>query len=409
MSHRENATPINVFCGDDKAAYSTYRATMNLDNVIVSIDDDGDDTEIDPIVDSDSIASSAFESACDDGDVADEMLHANLASMNLNGVDKSGEMLDTANDSDSDESISFDLWTNREELVEIDHIPDSDDEKFGQIDNILEFFRHDDVVMVRYRSNEYYVGSLDLTQMEYLQLQQIDHINVQLKIDQHCIKIDAHNVLSIECIDVPTKQVGDFPHYEIMKMIKLVRIQFSIDEPLLAKYNGTIYTVGITLYNEYKELIETTRYPFGTIAIRLNESRVVCDNQKRIIDVNTPNTYRKNQVIVIGGTMEYDSNYLQAKDGLCGPYSRYVINYMLDMSFEKVDVKLIFSSEHDDCDEIFAENNYPFEEKNDAIALASTKASPQKTKKRRSEGERSPKVEINRKNSAKLDDVDENE
>lgn len=382
--------------GDEEATYENG-ATMNSNTValfaaVTDIDDDeyGDSwaingAQIYPTIESGSNDNLEFESACGDEVFAEEILHENLASMTLDDVcEDAADRNYNGNDSDSDESISFDLWNNHEELIQVDHKPidDSDEETFEEIDNNLEFFRSDDVVKVRYRHNEYYVGSLDLTKIEYLKLQQISEINVQLKVDPSYIKIDEHNVFNIVCIEVKEKQAGELDYCDMMKRIKMVRIQFSISEPLLAKYDDKIYVVGVTLYNEYKEIIERTRYPFGTVAIRLYQHRIVCDNQKRTIDVTAPNYYRnKDQICVIGGTFKYDSRFLQKCDKLSGPYSRYVINYMPDMSFEKVDVKLIFSSEHDECCEVYAENDYPFGQIGNAMPPASSMQMQRKPKK----------------------------
>lgn len=222
----------------------------------------------------------------------------------------------------------------------------------------------DKLVVAEFGGKNYFVGVLDLTEEEYLRLSQITEISVELIFHRKDILINQtfQDVLHIKRI--PERNQTQDPsnqHHQYVKCfaeINLVRIQFSMNEPRLAKYDNNIFIVGKHLHTEYNNLLDKSNT--NCTAIRLNEKRIVIDNEKRIIDVNQVNVISlKESICVINGTTVYDDQFM--KKFSRNEYSRYIINYNPYISIEKVEEMLIYSSDHDNCSEIYAEFNFPFD------------------------------------------------
>lgn len=277
-----------------------------------------------------------------------------------------GSSIDTESDSDSEPFTYEDLWLdhhNGNNGLEATNLSDCLNQSFENNEVEMEFYSTNESVMIRCQGKEYHVGAIDLTEVEHSKLQQINEVSVQLTIHSDHIKIDRHNVLNIQRIkERVVEPDSNFAHNQLSAAINLVRIQFSESEPLLARYNDTIYTVGPRLHSEYVELMDLTTKPFGTIALKLNKKRIICDDANRIIDVTTSQAYAGQKICIINGCFKYDDQFLNDWEESCDGFSRFIINHKPDVSFEKVDVKLLFASDHDDCDEIYAEQNYPFNE-----------------------------------------------
>lgn len=273
---------------------------------------------------------------------------------------------DSATDAESEEEFTYDelFGTRADDAPENGQLPDYLDRSLDENDVEMEFYRGDDSVMIRCHEKEFYVGTMDLTETERLKLMQLSEVHVRLTVDLDHVIIDRHNVLDIRRIGPRVVQPdSSFAHSQLSAKINLVRIQFSVSEPLLARYADIIYTVGPRLHCEYVELIEQTTMSFGTVALKLNKNRIICDDKNRVIDVTTSHTFAGKKICLIRGKFAYDDEFEQNCGPLCDGLSRYVLNDKPDISLEKVDVKLIFASEHDDCDEIYAEPNYLFNEK----------------------------------------------
>lgn len=316
-------------------------------------------------------------------------------------------------ESDSDESLtSENLWGNGNDEIDDGqilrfpvHVQTSYDDEDRMVP--LTFYVKNDRPIVRIYDNEYNVGFLDLAYNEAMKLQQITDIHVRLEIHQSLIKIDEHNVLDIQRIEGRDENPSHLPVSQEQVPAKMVRIQFSISEPLLAKYQNMIYTVGKKLYNEYRELIEFTQVPFGTAAIRLYQNRIVCDNENRIIDIISANSYTSGRVCFMKGCYEYDSTFLQTCGQLCSGHSRYIITTDPHIAIEQVDLKLIFSSDYDDCCEIYAENDFMFS----ALSRKKYELVPEKSplsrrRSRTNSGRRSRTSSVRTNNSESSEDLE---
>lgn len=316
-------------------------------------------------------------------------------------------------ESDSDESLTSDnLWGNRNDEIDDgqiirfpEYVQAADDSEDRMIP--LVFFLENDRPVVRIYDSEYNVGFLDLSYKEAMKLQQITDINVRLEIPQSLIKIDKYNVVDIQRIEGRDENPSHLSINQEQFATNMVRIQFSISEPLIAKYQNMIYTVGKRLYNEYRELIEYTQVPFGTAAIRIYQNRVVCDNENRVIDIVSSNSYSSGRVCFMKGSFEYDSQFLQTYGQLCSGHNRYIIGTDPYISIEKVDLKLIFSSNYDDCCEIYAENNFMFS----ALSRKKFELLPEKSplsrrRSRTNSGRRSRTSSVRTSNSESSEDLD---
>lgn len=228
----------------------------------------------------------------------------------------------------------------------------------------LGFFMKNGQPMVCMYGTEYSAGSLDLTYAETLEMQEMNENGpqVQLNIHHSCIKVDNYNVLDIERIR--NRDFG-FPcvlsKYNLPIWDHMVRIELSMTKPLMAKYEDVIYTVGKQLLNEYRDLTNSSQVPFGVNIFRLYKNRLVIDNENRVIDVSTTNTYTPGQVCFIKGSFKLDRKFLEKCAQRFPQFKRYVIKCSRPyFTLEQVDLRLVYSSKFDDCSEIYAESDSMF-------------------------------------------------
>lgn len=227
----------------------------------------------------------------------------------------------------------------------------------------LGFFLQKGQSMICMYGNIYRAGFLDLTYAEMLELEELKNgAEVQLNIHHSCIKVDNHNVLDIERF-----RDRDFgfscvlAKYRLPIWEQMVRIELSMTNPLMARYENAVYMVGKQLLKEYRNLTKSSQIPFGVNILRLYKNRLIIDNESRSIDVSTTNTYEPGKVCFVNGSFRLDRKFLEKFGQRTPELKRYVINSSwCHFSMEKVDPRLVFSSKFDDCSEIYAENDFLF-------------------------------------------------
>lgn len=229
----------------------------------------------------------------------------------------------------------------------------------------VKFSINNDQFMAEYNRIKYQIGHLDLIEKEHSYLKIITEAPIELEFNPNEIIIHQ-NLLNITRIKEPVRPEVLNPNNEVnigFAMLNLVRIQFSANEPFLAKYENTIYFVGKKLYREYVYLLSRTHKNAGT-AIRICRDRINVDTQSRTLDVFKISTIISSKnVCVISG-----DNSQQTEFPAHNSIRRYMVNNNPPHEIVEIEPALLYSSVHDNCTEIYAENNFPFKKyKKEAI------------------------------------------
>ncbi|XP_055301141.1 putative helicase mov-10-B.1 isoform X2 [Sitodiplosis mosellana] len=230
---------------------------------------------------------------------------------------------------------------------------DDDSESELDISHTVTFFIDDDQKpMCEYNDTEYEIGHLDLTTEEVSYLKRISEASIDLEFNPSNIVV-RHNRLCVQRIVEQQKPSSSNNASNLwFAVLNLVRIQFSVNEPFLAKYENEIWFVGRKLHEEYMQLLIRTNKNTGT-AIRLCKSRIDVNKQSRTLDVVESVQFdEQSEVCVISGQKATPNK------NSCSQFRRYVINSNPCQVLE-VDLALLHSSEHDDCMEIYAEKDFP--------------------------------------------------
>ena len=232
---------------------------------------------------------------------------------------------------------------------------DYDSDSGADVLHTVTFYIDDDQQpMAEFNHNTYRIGHLDLTPEEYSYLRMISEAPIQLDFNPSNI-VMQHNRLCIKRIEDQQKSSipSDATHLWFA-VLNLARIQFSVNEPFLAKYQNEIYFVGRKLYEEYMQLLLHTNKIPGT-AIRLNKNRIVVDVLTRTLDViESISIDRQSEVCIISGPNKMPKT--NPRDA--SQYRRYIINSNACEILE-VDQTLLHSSDHDHCMEIYAGMDFP--------------------------------------------------
>lgn len=208
-----------------------------------------------------------------------------------------------------------------------------------------------------YDGTEYRIGFLDLTANERARMQMISQTEIHLTFKSNNIWIHD-NRFYIKRITEREVSPNAQPFESMYEQLNLGRVQFSSTEPFFAKYENEVYFVGELLYHEYSELLKQTKKCAGT-AIRIGHDRLTIDYAKQILDVKNAIPFRNQQEIcVIKGT--FDKYKFQDEYPLTG-YQRCMICDK-PWTLLEVEPELLHSSNYDDCTEIYADADYPFDD-----------------------------------------------
>lgn len=280
-----------------------------------------------------------------------------LANHTLNCAQSNAIEIESA-DSDDDSFYSNLFGDSKQTYVSAptDTFPcndDSDSEADG-LHTVTFYIDDDQQPMAEFNDRTYRIGQLDLTPDEYFYLKMISEAPIQLDFNLSNV-VMHHNRLCIQRIEDQQKTLisSDESHLWF-EFLNLARIQFSVNEPFLAKYQNEIYFVGRKLCEEYMQLLLHTKKNPGT-AIRLNKNRIVVDTLTRTLDViESISIDRQSKVCIISGpnTMPKTSS----RDA--SQYRRYIVNSN-PCEILEVDQALLHSSEHDHCMEIYAGKDFP--------------------------------------------------
>lgn len=284
---------------------------------------------------------------------------------------QSDDVEDSVSDESDDESFYKNLFVDsKPEYVTAptDTFPCEDDSGSEVVlSHTVKFFIDDgqwQQPMAEYNGMKYQIGQLDLTTEELNYLKSISETSIQLDFNPSDI-IVYQNRLHIKRIEEQQKTF-DSKHANNLwfSVLNLVRIQFSRNEPL-AKYENKIYFVGSKLHEEYMYLLLRANQIPGT-AIRLCKDRINVNEQSQTLDVFDSIAFDKqSKICIISAQNESNtSNHLAYSQ-----YKRYVLN---SDPYEILEVEplLLHSSECDDCTEIYAEVDFPFNQLEKALKMA---------------------------------------
>lgn len=266
--------------------------------------------------------------------------------------------------------------------VATDTVPwlDDSDSDTGASEALIKFYvdNSNSVPLALYDGIEYRIGFLDLTPDEYSCLVVMSETTVELSVNERHIHIH-HSKFNIERINerqVPTNQ-NQAVELRFHKL-NLVRLQFSMIEPFLVKYEERVYFAGRKLSGEYASLLHQTKKSAGT-AIRIQKNRLSIDKLNQILDINHSHSFNKqSEFCVIAGSNK--RHHEQTPKG----YHRYMI-WSDPCIFVEIDSKLMNSSWADDCSEIYAEIDFPF---TDSERIFSSDKSPVSRREQRGKGDR---------------------
>lgn len=212
-----------------------------------------------------------------------------------------------------------------------------------------------------YDGTEYRIGFLDLTANECARMHMISQTDVYLTFQSNYIVIrdNKFNIKRITEREIsPNVQTYDSMYDEL----KLCRVQFSSTEPFFAKYENEIYFVGDELYNEYSELLKHSKKCAGT-AIRIGHDRLIIDYSKQTLNLKNSIPFRnQKEICVIKGS--FDKYKFQDEYPLTG-YQRFMICDK-PWTLLEIEPELLHSSIYDDCTEIYADVDYPFDDSDSA-------------------------------------------
>lgn len=228
-----------------------------------------------------------------------------------------------------------------------------------------------------YDGTEYRIGFLDLTADERARMEMIAQTHIYLTCKSNNIMI-RDNKFHIKRITEREIAPSSGQYDSMYEQLKLGRVQFSSTEPFFAKYQDEIYFVGEVLYHEYSELLKQTRKCSGT-AIRIGHDRLVIDIAKQTLDIKHPISFRSQQEIcVIKGS--FDKYKFQDEYPLTG-YQRFMICNK-PWTVLEVEPELLHSSIYDDCTEIYADVNFPIDDKDDNSTKIEKIVKPPKSQKK---------------------------
>lgn len=151
-----------------------------------------------------------------------------------------------------------------------------------------------------YRGKCYRVYHLDLDEDEFDTLLPVHTTNVSLEISNRDIHTDGDE-LSIKRISIDSTATSIQCAYNeaLSQQTQTDRILFSESEPLLAKYDDSIYIVGKQLKEEYKKLLQRSKCPMGT-PIRIKKDRLEISYYEHTINVRPSRTqFRRDQEVII--------------------------------------------------------------------------------------------------------------
>lgn len=211
------------------------------------------------------------------------------------------------------------------------------------------------------------IGFLDLTDEEYCCLGAISETSVELNVNEKCILVHNRkfNIKRIqEC-----EKIADPNQKRIESMfteLNLQRVQFSRNEPFLAKYQNEIYFVGKRLGTEYLSLLNRTKRQPGT-SIRINGKRLTIDRMNQILDIKQAIDFKKpNEICIITDHTNEASDAAYSDDSHSRNtghgYRRFIMSHN-SWTLLEVEPNLIHSSIYDVCPEIYAEIDFPFTER----------------------------------------------
>lgn len=273
------------------------------------------------------------------------------------------QLVDTKSDANTEDSFYDNLFTTCSETDSYCVVPadsfaftyESDNESEIE-ENPIKFYIHSQtsVFAAEYKNDKYNVGFLDLTENERASLAFAAQVIVSLNIAPSDIVIEFDKLYVKRIRERNVKPNLRYDHYA--KELNVDRVHFSSSEPLLSKYKNGIYFVGERLHAEYKELLQLTKKRIG-IPIRLNNERIIIDTANQTLDVTKTYSYINQRICVISGSHNIDENIPHG----CEEIQRFLISVELnEMKFHKINEKLIHSSAHDDCTEIYAEIDFPW-------------------------------------------------
>lgn len=245
-------------------------------------------------------------------------------------------------------------------------------------DLTISFFvwNHSLVAYTEHNVVQYDIGHLDLNDEERLVLDEaikttvVDSRYPSITVDRNDVVIE-NSLLSIKRIPTDVRVIEDssnnliskfntkeIPSFDssknlISRLFNTKRIQFSDSDPLLAKYEDTVYFVGAELYKEYMELLKSTEKPIGT-AIQMNVDRIKINRQNQMLDIYSAQSYHCGGVFVFSASSE-DKEMLEILHdfSVYSKHRRWMIT-PIPIHIVEVKAQLMYSSQSHTRTEIYA-------------------------------------------------------
>lgn len=273
---------------------------------------------------------------------------------------------DEDSDSDDDDDLFADMLNQHFEgnaktpiivSFQTDSFPCFDDSE--PIEKEVKFFidKCRSTAMAECDGTEYRIGFLDLTPAERHRMDMFSQSDIYLNVKSNHIMIRDNRLHIKRITEREILPSTGLPYDSMYEQLKLGRVQFGT-EPFFAKYQNEVYFVGERLNHEYSELLKHTKKSAG-IAIRIGHDRLVIDDAMQTLDVHDSISFKsQKEICVIPGT--FDMYKFQDEYPLTG-FQRFMIckNPWLLLEIEP---ELLHSSIYDDCTEIYAEMDFPFED-----------------------------------------------